>query len=380
MKYYISCLLAILLLASCGNAKKEDHAASTAPNDTAASEQLVRISEQQRAGAGISLGYPALENIGGTITLQGSVEVPPQNTIRLSFPVSGYIKSTTMLPGKAVRKGQVLALIEDMQLIQLQQDYLTATANATLADAEFERQQELNASKASSDKVFQQAKAERDRQRILISALQQKLRLIGIDPARLSPETLRKSVPITAPIDGFVAKVNVAVGQYTAPTDVLFELVDPSDIHLALQVFEKDIARIETGSPVIAYTNADPGRSFGAKVILTGRSFDANRTTTIHCHFDKYDPALIPGMFMNAAITVKAAESLVVPEQSVVRWHNRHYVFVASGTDQFLMTEVKPGMLHKGLQQIEAQGIDQHTKIVTGNAFALLMKLKNTEG
>ncbi|MBL7711021.1 MAG: efflux RND transporter periplasmic adaptor subunit [Chitinophagaceae bacterium] len=380
MKYTIYCLLASLLLTACGGTQKEKENTAAAQNRPAPeSEQLLSISAQQSTGAGIVIGQPQLGNIGGTITLQGAIDVPPQNTVRLSFPIGGYIRSTTMLPGKAVKKGQVLAVLEDMQVIQLQQDYLTATTNFALAETEFERQQELNASKASSDKTFQQARAERDRQRILISALGQKLRLVGIDAGSLTPETVRKSVSITSPIDGFVSRVNVAIGQYTAPTDVLFELVDPSDIHLALQVFEKDIARIAVGSPVLAYSNIDPGHKFPARVILAGRAFDENRMTTIHCHFDQYDPALIPGMFMNAEVSVKAAPAWVVPEQAVVRWQNRYYVFIASGPGQFLMRAVSTGALHNGMQQIEGPGIGKDTKLVTANAFALLMKLKNTE-
>lgn len=198
------------------------------------------IDPKQLSAAGIVVGSPTEERISGKITLQGNVAVAPEHTVSLSFPIGGYIRSTTMLPGKPVRKGQVLATIEDIQFIQLQQDYLTAQTNYALAETEYKRQYELNQSKASSDKVFQQAKAEMDRERILISSLAEKLRLIGIAPQKLTTANIKKEVPIISPTNGFITKVNITVGKYTAPTDILFEIVNPSDMYLSLKVFEKD--------------------------------------------------------------------------------------------------------------------------------------------
>jgi cobalt-zinc-cadmium efflux system membrane fusion protein len=93
-----------------------------------------------------------------------------------------------------------------MRFIQLQQDYLTAQTNYVLAETEYKRQYELNQSKASSDKVFQQAKADMDRERILIHSLAEKLRLIGIEPKKLTTTSIKKDVPILSPTNGLSPK------------------------------------------------------------------------------------------------------------------------------------------------------------------------------
>src|SRR5690606_28679435 len=223
---------------------------------------------------------------------------------------------------------------EDMQFIQLQQDYLTAKTDFELAEKEFIRQRELNSSKASSDKVFQQANAQMERQRILMNALGEKLKLSGININNLNASNISKSVAVLSPINGFVSKVNVTVGKYTAPTDVLFELVDPRDIHLVLNVFEKDLANVAVGEQVAAYSNSEPDRRFDAEVILINKTLDANRMAEVHCHFKKYDTSLVPGMFMNAEVSIKDMPALTVPEDAVVRWENKHYVFVAQNTGE----------------------------------------------
>ncbi|QEC42072.1 efflux RND transporter periplasmic adaptor subunit [Pseudobacter ginsenosidimutans] len=372
----LSCVVAFLLTA-CGGKKEEKE--NVPKTDFSEISQTVSLSVQQRSSAGIEVGLPQYENISNTIALQGMVDAPPQNTVKLSFPLGGYIRSTNLLPGKSVKKGQVLAYIEDMQFIQLQQDYLTAKTNFAFYEKEYERQRYLNSSKASSDKVFQQAKADMDKENILISSLAEKLKLLGIDPNNLTPGNIRKEVPVLSPINGFVSKINISIGKYTSPTDILFELIDPSDLHLSLKVFEKDLPKIAVGEKVYAWSNNNPEKKYAAKVFLINRTFDENRSTEIHCHFDKYAAELVPGMFMNGDVAVQDVKSLVVPEEAVVRWANKHYVFVEKENGDFTMTEVIPGVLNGARQQIESKNITTDTKLVLKNAFSLLMKLMNAE-
>lgn len=380
MKNHIIICLSLLLMVSCTDkTSRETEQPESAASDSAQTEKMVSISDAQQKSVGIEVGTPAMEDISGVLSLQGKIDVPPQSTISLSFPLGGYLKSTRMLPGMHVRKGEVLAELEDMQFIQLQQDYLTAKEKLLLAESEFNRQRDLNASKASSDRVFQQARAEMETQRILASALAQKLEVIGIDPAHLRADKISKSVSIKSPINGFVSKVNVNVGKYTAPTDMLFELVNPNDIHLVLNVFEKDLGALSVGQRVTAFTNGDPSKKFQAEIILITKSLDQDRMAEVHCHFAKYNSALVPGMFMNGEVSVSNKKALTVPEDALVRWENKFYVFTDNGSGNFEMIHVKPGVINQGKQQIEATGIDDSTRLVVKNAYALLMKIKNTE-
>lgn len=372
--YRIILPVLLVLIMACGP-KKE---VVTEKAVTTTEQNTVQITTEQANSIGIQTGNPQLEKISGRLLLQGKIDVPPQSTISLSFPLGGYLRSTNMLPGTHVRKGQVLGVMEDMQFIQLQQDYLTTRERLNLAMEEYNRQKELNASKAASDKVFQQARAEMETQKIMMNALRQKLHLIGINPERLHAANISRTVNVVSPIDGYVAKVNVNVGKYTAPTDMLFELVDPSDIHLSLSVFEKDLAALSVGQEVVAYSNNNPSKKYIATIILISRSLDENKMAEVHCHFKNYDAGLVPGMFMNGDVATTTNEALTVPEEAIVRWENKYYVFMVSGSG-YKMKEIEPGISKDGRQQIVASNITGTTKLVTRNAYALLMKLKNTE-
>ena len=377
MKKYLLYLYIPLFLIACGEAKT-DPAAENAEAAEAADTMLVDISAQQMKTAAIEVGTADESALSGSIRLQGSIDVPPQSTVSVSFPLGGYLKSTDLLPGMHVRKGQVLGVLQDMQFIQLQQDYLTAKERLNVATNEYKRYQELNVNKAASDKVFQQSRAEMETQRINMQALAEKLELIGINARRLTASNISKSVNILSPIDGFVAKVDVNIGKYTAPTDVLFELVNPKDIHLALNVFEQDVNSLSIGQRVLAYKNDDPEKKYEAEIILISKNLDADRMATVHCHFEQFDPSLLPGMFMNAEVEVQNKKALTLNEDAIVRWQNNHYVFVETGANHFKMTKVSLGNQSQGKQQIEAPGLNSSTRMVTKNAYTLLMKMKNS--
>lgn len=374
MKPYFIIITAILL-ASCGAQKQEPAAATTG----ATVETAVSLNPEQLKNAGIAVGKPEIKPISATLKLSGAIDVPPQNMVSVSFPLGGYLKSSRLLPGMRVRKGEVLAVMEDAQFIQLQQDYLLARANLALSESEFHRQEGLNSEKASSDKVFQQAKHDFETRKIMLRSLEEKLRLIGLNPAELSENNLSRSVSLRSPIDGYVSKVNVNIGKYTAPTDVLFELVNPRDIHLALTVFEKDVAKLAVGQKVMAFTSDNPDKKFPAEIILIGRSLDENRAAEVHCHFEKYDEgSLVPGMFMNAEVEVVTKNATVVPEAAVVRWQNRNFVFTEAGSGTFEMTPVEIGISGNGQMQIIPAGDLSGKNVVLQNAYALLMKMKNS--
>lgn len=372
MKYLI-CTIAVLSFIACGGNQSNQQAleAETPP------ETHVSLTSEQMQNAKVETGIAEKGDISSTLRLSGTIEVPPQNMISVSFPLGGYLKSTKLLPGMRVRRGEVLAVMEDAQFIQLQQEYLLTKSRLTLAEAEFQRQQTLNAGKAASDKVLQQAKSDFDAQRITQRALAEKLRLIGLDPEKLSEENLSRTVNVYSPISGYVAEVDVNIGKYTAPTDVLFELVNPEDIHLNLTAFEKDVQQLAVGQPVMAWTNDKPEKKYQASIILVGKNLDENRSAEVHCHFNRYDEALLPGMYMNAEVSVKSQNTWIVPEGAVVRWQNKHYIFTESGDGLFEIAEVTPGISQAGKVQITPATDITGKKIAMANAYTLLMKLKN---
>lgn len=363
--------LPLFFLISCGT-----HAPAEKPDAAGSVSNIIHLTEAQIKNSGLVSGYAEHKQISSILNVNGRIDVPPQNAVSISVPLGGYLKSTHLLPGMHVKKGEVIAVIEDQQYIQIQQDYLTAIAKLKYTEGDFNRQKALNESKASSDKVFQQTEADYKTELILVKSLSEKLRLIGIDPGTLNESTLSRSVRITAPIDGFVSMINVNIGKYVNPSEVLFELVNPSDIHLALRVFEKDLDKLEIGQHLEAYTNSHPDKKYTCEVILISRNFSEDRSVEVHCHFKEYDQSLIPGMYMNADIHTKAVKSMVVPETAVVEYEGKSYVFSDPGKGSYQMLEVEAGVVEAGyISLTSSENLQQ--KLVIKGAYSLLMAMKN---
>lgn len=372
MKYAFILFTSAFLLQACGGKTKTAEATTEQVPET-----LVTLTDAQLKNAALEITRVQEQQISSVLKLNGKIDVPPQNIVSISVPMGGYLKSTKLLPGLHVRKGEVIAVVEDQQYIQLQQDYLTAKAKLPFLENEYNRQKELNESKASSDKTFQQSEAEFRSQKVMMSALAEKLKLAGINLSRLNESNITRSVQIFSPIDGYVSAVNVNIGKYVAPTEVLFELINPTDIHLSLTVFEKDVNKLFIGQKVISYTNNDPGNKHHGDIILIGKDLGPDRSTEVHCHFDDYDKTLIPGTYMNAEVEVKNKAAWVVPEDAVVRFENKHYVFVKKSQKQFELTEVQIGLSEKGLTEILNAEVLQQKEIVGKGAYTVLMSLKN---
>jgi cobalt-zinc-cadmium efflux system membrane fusion protein len=226
---------------------------------------------------------------------------------------------------------------------------------------------------------MQQAQADYASQRILVSALAEKLRLISVNPTSVTDVNITRSVAIRSPISGYVSKVNVNIGKYVNPSDVLFEIVDPRDIHLALDVFEKDVNLLRQGQKVTAYTNTNPDKKYECKIVLIGRDLTDQRKTEVHCHFQQYDKNLLPGTYMNAEIEVSANNSLALPQDAVVNYENKSYAFRVTGKNSYEMMEIKPGMSKDGYVELKAGSAEiGKLTFVTKGAYSLLMKMKNT--
>lgn len=369
-------ILLLVLSVSCGR-KTEEVNTNTLPNDP----NVVTLTDAQIKNAEISIGKLEQKDMSSIIKVNGKIDVPPQNMVSISVPLGGYLKSTRLLPGMHVSKGEVIAIIEDQQYIQLQQDYLTAKARLSYLKNEYERQKLLSTNQAGSDKVYQLAHADYKAHLVLLTSLTEKLKLAGININKLSENHILRSINIYSPINGFVTKVNVNIGKYVSPTEVLFELVNPDDIHLALTVYERDLNKLNIGQNLIAFTNNMPGKKYACKIILIGKNISNEGSAEVHCHFEQYDKILIPGTYMNAEIAVQQNNAYVLPDDAVVRYDSKHYVYMKKSKNQFEMKEVMTGENKNGYTEIilpRGSNLLQADMVIKG-AYSLLMMMKNKD-
>ncbi len=367
--------MVLTALFSCGQHKKGTEVESK--KDQLFVSTVITLTDAQAKATTIQLDSVSQKLISHRIEVSGQTEVPPQNLITVSAPLGGYLKSTDLLPGMPVRKGQVLAILEDPQYVELQQNYLSAKAKLPFLEQDAKRQQTLFESQAGSEKQMQLAKSEFLQQQILVKALQEKLNLIGVDAAKLSVENLSRSVVLRSPIDGYVSQVKVNIGKYVQVSEVVVELINPSDLHLKLKVFEKDMVYLQAGQKVEAARVNGSDKIYPAEIILIGQNLDADRSTEVHCHFDGGQGDLKPGMYMSAHIDLDEAMVPVLPEEALVYFEGKQYVFVAKGSNTYTLLEVKLGRKEHGYVEILNADEFSEGQVVVKGSYNLLMAMKN---
>ena len=386
IKIIFSILIITATITACSDSKKkETEETVVTKKDSTTSDQVTLTTDQYKI-AEIQLGTVQMRNLSSVIKVNGVIDVPPQNVVSISAPLGGYVKSSGLLPGQPVRKGQVVAVIENAEFIDIQQEYLESTSRMVFLGQELKRQQELRKEDINSAKTLQQVSSEYNMMRVKINALSQKLSLIGISTKALQAGRIVKTSNLYSSINGYVTASNVNRGKYVQPSDVLFELANKSDMHLALDVFEKDVRKINPGQPIRFSLASETDYNRTARVFLIGKSTEEDGTIPVHCHLDiSNDPALLPGMYVKALIATRTEDVQALPVEAIIQSDAKDYIFIQTDTAQrkvhFKMIPVIKGTEQEGFVAITfpENFNPANAKIVIKGAYALLSAMKNVE-
>ncbi|MEZ0541567.1 efflux RND transporter periplasmic adaptor subunit [Fibrella arboris] len=368
-------------------ASAADSTANRSENDSTDGEVRVSLTQAQYAVADIQLGQPATRTLSSVLKANGAIDVPASNLVSVSVPFGGYIRQIDLEPGMQVRKGQTLVVLENPDYIQLQQDYLETKAKLEYADLDYARQEELSRENVSALKTFQQTRANRQSLQAQLAAAAQRLAILRINPATLSPARLTRTITVPAPTSGYITNVPVNKGRFVNPADVLVEITNVEHLHVRLNIFEKDINQIRLGQPVRFGMGSDAAPIHRAAIFLIGKAISADRTIEVLAHPSERKPIFIPGGYVAAQIDVKAQSLSTLPETAIIGFGGRSYVYVLekkAGNPvvyQFRQVEVSTGVQENGYVAVNLPaGINSaQTPIVLNGGYSLLSKLNNSE-
>lgn len=379
-----------LSMSSCSGGGNKETAATADTTKKKEESNVAEISDAQYNTLGVKLETVSQKALSGVLKVNGFIDVPPQDLVSISTQMGGIVKSIPVLQGSVVKKGQVIAILENQDYVQLQQDYLDSKSQHDLNSAEYKRQQTLASQNVTATKVLQQAKASYESSMAREAALRQRLRLINIDPEKLTPAGIRSTVNIYAPIGGYVTKVNTNVGKFVNPNDIMLEIVNSNNLHVELNVFERDAEKVKTGQTV-RFTLTNDSTERQAIVSLVGKEINADKTIRIHS-IAKGSFNFLPGTYVKAFIETGKNATPALPETAVVNFEGKQYVFLSTGTAnekrkdgdtkvyRFKMTPVTTGVNEGGYIAVQLPAeVPANSQIVTKGAYDLLSKLKNSE-
>lgn len=385
-----------LLITSCSEKKAEE------VHEEEKSETEVALTETQFKTIGIVTGSIEMKNLNTVIKANGYTAVPPQNMANVSTLIGGVVKDIYVLEGTYVAKGKTLATIQNLEVSEMQEDYNSAIANIEYLQLEYNRQKTLSDENVNPRKTFQEVKSKLAVERARAQAAKNKLQALHVS---LSGNT--SLIPILSPISGYVGKISITKGAFATTGVTLFEVVDNSQMHLDLNVFEKDLGKISVGQEVDFVLTNQSNKSIKGKIFGINKSFsNESKTVAVHAKINPSDAKdLISGMYVAANINITNQTVQALPKDAIVRNGDKYYIYIqeeqheevpkvkeeahadhAEGEEKghneihFKAIEVMPGTTDLGYTEVKlVSAIPADAKIVIKGAFYLLATSKGEE-
>ncbi|WP_435412368.1 efflux RND transporter periplasmic adaptor subunit [Psychroserpens mesophilus] len=370
---YIACSTLILLFFT--NCKDSENT-----TDAIISEQednRIQVSKVQFNQNNMALGTIENKSVPVKISVNGMIDVPPENKAVVNSTVGGYIKTTPFLEGDIVKKGQALVTLENPEFITMQQEYMEVKEQLNYLKAEYDRQQTMLDENITSQKSFLRAESSYKTALATYNGLKKQLVMLNISPASVEKGNISSVVTLYAPISGSISKVNVTRGTYVSPATPIIEIIDNSHIHLELSVFEKDIMNVKKGQKITFKIPEASENTFQGEVHLVGTTISENRTIKVHGHPIDDSNSFLTGMFVNADIITAEKEAHVLPESAIIEIENNYYVLVLNETTEtdyyFSQIKVNIGNTVNGYTEVsENSEIKARDQLLIKGAFNLI--------
>lgn len=319
-------LLAILSLSALFFSCKETKTEKNPIVDT----DLITVTGTQFQSAAMEIAKPTEQNFDVVVKTTGKIDVPPQNRAQITSFMGGYVKSTRLLVGDKVIKGQALLTLENTEFLDIQKEYLEVAEQINYLKSEYNRQKTLFDEKITSQKNYLKAESDYRRAKGMYQSLKEKLKLLNINPVNVEQGKLTSVVTIYAPISGDIVVMNANLGMHVNPSDVILEIIQTDHLHLELSVFEKDILKIKKEQDILFTIPEASKEVFHANVHLVGKSIEGNdRIINVHAHLDEnIKQQLLTGMFAEANIIVDSKKGLAIPKEALLKEENKNFVLL----------------------------------------------------
>ena len=335
-------------------------------------EKLLNLSNEEAQTAGIKVQKLALQEKAEQLVVTATIQANQDKLAHVGPRVPGRVVKVQASLGDKVKAGQALAELDSIELGEARSNYLQAASEAMVTQAGFERSQRLNADNIIPEKDFLRARAEHQKARAALRAAGDKLRMMGVNPEKLSGSIF----PLVSPFAGTIIEKKAVLGELVQPSESLFTVADLSTLWIESDLFEKDLGKIKVGALATVTVSAYPGEVFKGRLTYISSTMNKEtRTVKARVEVPNPDGRLKPEMFASAAIntTGTSAKALIVPEEAVLLLQGQPTVFVAE-RGGFEPRAVEVGERVQGYAVLKS-GVAAGENVVVSGAYALKARL-----
>ena len=385
-RFAMAMVLAAASLVACGKggAKKEE----TAEHGEEGGHQkgLIELTPEQKKNAGVATGRVEKRAQAGLLEASAEIQAAPQRLAKVGPRIEGRVASIRANVGDVVRPGESLATIDSPDLGRAKADFLAALARASVTRDTADREKLLFDKKITSEREWREAEAEAVKSRADKEAAENRLHALGVSDPDLSRMRVAghydSTIGVPAPIGGIIVERNVTLGQMVTPAEVLFTVMDPREVWILLDVYEKNLPQVNVGQTARVRVSAYPGQEFLGRVANVGAVFESkSRAAKARIVLPNPKGMLRPGMFATVTLegtTGDARTLLVAPAAAVQKDGEESWVFIPRGEHEFEARQVKAGRsLGEWVEILE--GLTEGETVVTAGSFFLKSERKKGE-
>jgi cobalt-zinc-cadmium efflux system membrane fusion protein len=373
IKKIIFILFSLALLISCSKSNNAPEVKKLDPLEIAITPEIQKQ---------IKIEAVSNQDISETLMIPGRLEAQNLRLAKIGSPINGRISDIYGSLGDVVKKGQVLARVNSIELTQNQLTLIKATQLIGLKTKAVERAKLLFEADVISKAEMQRIEAELEAVKADFRASKDQLEILGMSDKAI--EKLESSGQVNSYGDvisrtnGTIITKMINLGQIVQPEDVLFSVADLSKLWGVAEIPEQQVAFVRKDQDVTIEVPA-LNQKIQGKIVYEGDIVNPEtRTVMVRTEIDNTDLKLKPDMLISMFIQSKKVSKLAIPASAVIRENDRNYVFVQNSPNTYRLREIELG--HKDGQLINLiSGVSQGETIVSDGAFHLNSERKKKE-
>lgn len=265
-----------------------------------------------------------------TILTYGSIVVPWNQHAVIASPLSGRIVDLRVIPGEIVQAGQVVAVMESLELEQLVLELRAAQVDYLLSQKLVANLRQASQSGAVPGARLRESQSKLEQDRAAVELGSAKWHALRLPTETLysilgSPETEHKQLlELRSPINGVVTHADLSIGKVVDPKEHLFEILDLRRVWLKIQVLEKDVSRLAVGQRATFQLTSNKDDLFDGTIDVVDSNLDPTTYLgTVWATLSNNSPngiTLLPGMTGEVQVSMGGqVGQLVIPFSSVMR-------------------------------------------------------------
>lgn len=342
--------------------------------------QNIPLSEKQVKAVDLKMGEAQEREMDAMLHVNGSLVLRAQDMGNVSSLMGGIVKNVYVKEGQMVSRGQVVATIENTDVVTLQREYYIAYKESEMAHLELDRQKTLASAGAGIKKTLQMSEKNYKVAQANLLGTGRQLQQMGISTKEVAKGKFTTVFPLRAPISGTVSDMQASLGSYADMQTPLMKIRNNHAVECDLNVFEKDIAKVKVGDQVLVSLTNQPGVNVSGRVYGMNQYLNkGTKSVAVHVKLDaKRGAKLFEGMYVSGQIATGRQLCMTLPDKAIVSADGKQYVFALNqqhskgGTYSFSRHEVTTGVSNNGYTEVAlCKHLKKGQKIVTDNAFYL---------